>query len=409
MAVTARARIVAVGAGAERSLEAVAAALDAAGMLVVSRAMVEDDDSALDAALAGEVDLVVVTETPGAAHLVRRAVARACGVPLALDDRLLDAIAEVREREGRGTSPRDERRALLPQGARLVVAGDEQTSWTIQVGGKGIVVMPAAGGTEPLGPLARSLAAGRDALATRTLRVTGLAAAELDRRAGETLRAAGLTGIATVSLPREGEVWLRLRARGATPEAAVRAVAEAQDLLAAALGDDVYGTGEQSLEQVVGQHLLEAKLTLAVAESCTGGLLGHRLTSVPGSSAYFDRGVLVYSNQAKQDLLGVPEAILREHGAVSAPCAEAMARGMARIGATDCALAVTGIAGPAGGTPTKPVGTVFIGLAVGDHVAARGFLFQGDRASIKWQSAQMALDWLRRELAARRRTGGAPR
>jgi len=138
-----------------------------------------------------------------------------------------------------------------------------------------------------------------------------------------------------------------------------------------------------------------------VAESCTGGLLGHRLTNIPGSSAYFERGALVYSNRAKQELLGVPEETLRVHGAVSAPCAEAMARGICERAGTPCGLAITGIAGPDGGTPAKPVGTVFVGLAVEGHVTARRFRFTGDRVSIKWQSTQAAFDMLRRALKGR--------
>ncbi|PYN43215.1 MAG: competence protein ComA [Candidatus Rokuibacteriota bacterium] len=149
---------------------------------------------------------------------------------------------------------------------------------------------------------------------------------------------------------------------------------------------------------VVGRMLLERQLTLAVAESCTGGLLGHRLTSVPGSSAYFERGVLAYSNRSKEELLGVPESILRAHGTVSGSCAEAMARGVATLAGAPCALAVTGIAGPDGGTPTKPVGTVFVGLAVRGETFARRFYFSGDRAAVKWQSTQAALDMLRRSL-----------
>jgi nicotinamide-nucleotide amidase len=155
---------------------------------------------------------------------------------------------------------------------------------------------------------------------------------------------------------------------------------------------------DPSLERAVGDLLRARGLTVAVAESCTGGLLGHRLTNIPGSSAYFERGVMVYSNRAKQEMLGVPDAILHEHGAVSAPCAEAMVRGVLRISGADCGLAVTGIAGPDGGTPTKPVGTVFIGVAVRDRVESRHFHFTGDRASVKWQSSQMALDMLRRRL-----------
>jgi nicotinamide-nucleotide amidase len=168
--------------------------------------------------------------------------------------------------------------------------------------------------------------------------------------------------------------------------------------VAGALGDDCYGRDADTLEQVVGRLLLARGLTLSVAESCTGGLLGHRLTNVSGSSAYFERGVVVYSNRAKQELLGVPEAVLRTHGAVSGPCAEAMARGICERSGSACGLAVTGIAGPDGGTPQKPVGTVFFGVAVSGTVTSRRFRFAGDRASVKWQSAQTALDLLRRSL-----------
>jgi nicotinamide-nucleotide amidase len=147
--------------------------------------------------------------------------------------------------------------------------------------------------------------------------------------------------------------------------------------------------------------LRERGLMLAVAESCTGGLVGHRITGAPDSSEYFERGVMVYSNLAKQEMLGVDEAILRTHGAVSAPCAEAMARGVSARAGAACGLSTTGIAGPDGGTPAKPVGTVFIGLAVDGTVTSRRFRFDGDRTSVRWQSSVMALDMLRRALERR--------
>jgi nicotinamide-nucleotide amidase len=135
-----------------------------------------------------------------------------------------------------------------------------------------------------------------------------------------------------------------------------------------------------------------------VAESATGGLLGHRLTSVQDSSGYFEHGVLAYSNHAKEEMLGVPESILRAHGPVSAPCAEAMARGVAELAGATCGLAITGVTGPDGGSPTKPVGTVFVGLALHGRAVGRRFVFSGDRAAIEWQSTQAALDLLRRSL-----------
>jgi nicotinamide-nucleotide amidase len=135
---------------------------------------------------------------------------------------------------------------------------------------------------------------------------------------------------------------------------------------------------------------------VALAESCTGGLVGHRLTQVPGSSAYVERGFVVYSNAAKQALLGVPEAVLRQHGAVSAACAEAMARGARERAGADVGLSITGIAGPDGGTPTKPVGTVYVGLADAQGAVVEHHRFDRDREGNKALSAVHALDLLRR-------------
>lgn len=158
------------------------------------------------------------------------------------------------------------------------------------------------------------------------------------------------------------------------------------------------GRDQESLEAVVGCLLRERQLTLSAAESCTGGLLCHRITNVPGSSAYFERGVVVYSNRAKEELLGVPHELLVTHGAVSAPVAEAMARGICQKTGTPLGVAITGVAGPEGGTPAKPVGTVYIALATPDGCSSKRCNFAGRRDAIKWQSTQMALDLLRRYL-----------
>jgi nicotinamide-nucleotide amidase len=205
--------------------------------------------------------------------------------------------------------------------------------------------------------------------------------------------------VTLATLPGDGEVWVRLRARGRTPAVAAKRLADVEATLDALLGADCYGHDGDTLEAVVGRLLREKGLTLAVAESCTGGLVGHRITAVAGSSVYFERGVMAYSNEAKQEMLGVDEAILRTHGAASAPCVEAMARGVCARSGTACGLAITGIAGPEASTSTKPVGTIFIGLAFQGDVEARRFRFDGDRASVKWQSSVMALDMLRRRLS----------
>jgi nicotinamide-nucleotide amidase len=164
------------------------------------------------------------------------------------------------------------------------------------------------------------------------------------------------------------------------------------------LGDHIYGEGRQTMEGVVGELLFKHNKTLAVAESCTGGLIAHRVTNVPGSSRYFKQGAVTYANEAKIAMLGVASETLERFGAVSEQVAVAMAEGMKKTAGVDYALSVTGIAGPAGGTADKPVGLVFIGLASSDGTTAHRFQFTGDRTIIRERAANQALDLLRREL-----------
>jgi nicotinamide-nucleotide amidase len=164
------------------------------------------------------------------------------------------------------------------------------------------------------------------------------------------------------------------------------------------VGSFIFATGDHTMEGVVGEMLLQKKLTLSVAESCTGGLIGNLLTNVPGSSGYFLGGVIAYSNESKMDLLGVSKQTLDTHGAVSDPAAREMAAGVRRELKADLGLSVTGIAGPDGGTDEKPVGTVHIGLAARDETFSGKYHFWGKREQNKLNSAVMALDWLRRYL-----------
>ena len=181
-----------------------------------------------------------------------------------------------------------------------------------------------------------------------------------------------------------------------------RVLEEAMDRLTACLarevGEVLLGPEEIPLEDLVGRSLKEQGLTVAVAESCTGGLICHRLTNIAGSSDYFLGGVVTYSNRAKMDLLRVPEGILAQQGAVSAQTVQAMALGVRGLFHAAVGLAVSGIAGPSGGSEEKPVGTVYIGLATSRGVQTRHYLFHGSREEIKSLSAQTALDRLRREL-----------
>ncbi|HEX9078667.1 MAG TPA: nicotinamide-nucleotide amidohydrolase family protein, partial [Desulfuromonadaceae bacterium] len=171
------------------------------------------------------------------------------------------------------------------------------------------------------------------------------------------------------------------------------------DLVRARLGECVFSEGIETMDEALARLFRQSGQTLALAESCTGGMISRRITDIPGSSAYFLEGVVTYSNSAKERLLGVPAAILREKGAVSAECAEAMATGVRRAAGSGLGLAVTGIAGPDGGTPDKPVGTVFIALAGPDGCRTERFLFGRSRDEIRVMTAWTALDWLRRYLA----------
>jgi PncC family amidohydrolase len=158
---------------------------------------------------------------------------------------------------------------------------------------------------------------------------------------------------------------------------------------------------ENRLEQEVARLLVLHKMTIAVAESCTGGLICHRLTNISGSSDYLEMGVVTYSNRSKMELLGVPEGIIKDHGAVSAACVRAMALGVKRLGATDLGLAVSGIAGPTGGTADTPVGTVHMALAWDEDVQCWHYVFTGNRGEIKDQASQEGLVRIRNHLVNR--------
>ena len=181
---------------------------------------------------------------------------------------------------------------------------------------------------------------------------------------------------------------------------AAQRIHAAEEYILSRVGPNVYGFDEETLESVIGRVLIEKKATLAVAESCTGGFVAHRLTNVSGSSQYFDRAIVTYSNAAKMQMLGVPEEVLQQHGAVSEECAKAMAEGVRRVSNVTYGVATTGIAGPTGGTEEKPVGLVWVGVASPERVFAQKFLFTKDRLINKERFSQMALNLLFRELKA---------
>jgi len=384
----------------------VARALLGEGMPVASRQMVDEDEASLERALGAALaarGLVVVLASPGgsAGEIARRTLARLTGARLVLNPKLRVLLEEDFARRGLAVPHRLDRLALLPQGALLLPAPSGEPAWTLPARDAVVVVIPLASPHVPalIGEWVRPLARRRllgEVSVLRALHTTGLSAADVEERLGPWLGKAGAVAVSSAVI--DGDVSVRLVARGSSRQAAQGELEPVEDAVRSALAEDCYGSDEDTLEAVVGRLLIARALTVAVAESCTGGLIGHRLTNVPGSSRHFDRGVIAYSNRAKEDLLAVPAPLLRTHGAVSGPVAEAMATAVRRLSGASWGLAVSGIAGPEGGTPAKPVGTVFVAAASPGGVTIRQHRLSGGREAVKWQAAQSALDMLRRAL-----------
>ncbi len=247
---------------------------------------------------------------------------------------------------------------------------------------------------------ARAAGEGRGVIVSRVLRLAAMGESQAEAEISDLIQAQ--TNPTIAPLAKTHEVFLRLTARAPSRAAAQELIQPLETEIRRRLADHVYGADDETLEVVVGGMLTEAGLTLAVAESCTGGLIGHRLTNVPGSSRYFLASLTTYSNESKIELLGVPEETIGEHGAVSAETAAAMAEGVRRATGADIGLSVTGIAGPEGGTPTKPVGLVFVAQADAGGTVTEELRLRGDRSMIKERAAQAALYLLYRGFRDRR-------
>ncbi len=227
----------------------------------------------------------------------------------------------------------------------------------------------------------------------RKLKTTGISESALYEKIEKLIDPNGEIKVAF--LPGYLGVDVRLTMESRDRDQAQVKIDELEQKIRGVLGTYIYGTDGQSLEMVVGKRLLERKRTIAVAESCTGGLIGARFTNVSGSSKYFERGVITYSNEAKTELLNVPKEIIEKYGAVSEQVAILMAEGVRKLAKTDYGLSVTGIAGPTGGTPQKPVGLVFVGFAHENDSFAQRFLFGENRKSNRERAAQAALNLVR--------------
>jgi nicotinamide-nucleotide amidase len=332
----------------------------------------------------------------------KHAVARLFGRKLVLDEDVLDAVRARFEARNVPMPEINIAMAMLPEGARCIENQRGTAPGLLFERGKALLfVLP--GVPVELRSMFENFVSpflegkGLRRLAQeRLIRTTGLAESEIAERIEQLARRLARTDV--VYLPSPTGVDLKVIGSGQTPVEAAKTAEKSQEKLAAKLEPYVYARGDESLEKVVGYLLSMGGSTLSVAESCTGGRVGWRLTRVPGSSDYFKGGVIAYSDDLKKRLLGVKAGVLKRHGAVSEETALAMARGVRDKCATDYGLAITGVAGPGGGTATKPVGMVFVAVVGGAGERVRELRLAGGRGSIRRGACQAALDLLRRLL-----------
>ena len=294
------------------------------------------------------------------------------------------------------------KQAMIPLGGRILI-NDNGTApgiW-LEHGDSVIVMLPGPPRelepmfAEKVMPLLKKEA--RQIIFSRVLKVTGLGESAMEESIADLIKQQ--TNPTIAPLAKYAEVHLRLTAKTDTREEAEALLDGTEQLLRQRLGDAIFARNQETMAEVVAVMLFKAKLTLATAESCTGGLLAHYLTNVAGSSDYFLEGLITYSNRSKINLLGIKPAIIREYSAVSEETARAMAENARMRADTDLAVAVTGIAGPSGGSDKKPVGLVYIALASPDGVSCRRFNFFGKRENIKERAAIASLNMLRLYLA----------
>ncbi len=355
---------------------------------------------------ASRADVVFVTGGLGPTEddLTRKSVARAFDRRLIFHAELLEPIRAWFSRAGMEMPPDNERQALIPSGAKpLPNPAGTAPGFILEDGKTSIVVLPGVPREmremyeASVHPYLASRFRGGETWEVRTVRTTGVPESKVNEMLGSLLDLSRnpQAGLAASDLG----VDLRIRARAGSPDAARAMIDALVEEARARLGSAIYSETGEGLERVVGRLLAEREKTLSIAESCTGGLISERITSVSGSSVYFDRGLVTYSNDSKEAMLGVPRALLLARGAVSAETARTMAEGVRGLAGTDFGLSVTGIAGPTGGTAEKPVGLVCMALAVrGGETRVEEHRFPGDREMVRARSAQAALDLLRRHL-----------
>ena len=377
------------------------------GVEVKLKTIVGDDEARLEETIRDALkrsDIVITTGGLGPTEddVTRPISAKAAGRELVYHDQLESDLRERFLRWGREMPEINKRQAYVIEGATVLPnPNGSAVGMLLNDDGKFLVVLP--GPPREMKPMfenhvldiLRSVG-GNVSVVRRVLRVSGMGESAVDELIAPIYKA--YESVQTSILFNRTEIEIHLYAAAKTESEGAAVLNELASKLADRLGSALFAMNGETMEEVVGNLLKSRKETVSVAESCTGGLIGMRLTETPGASAYFQQGAITYSNESKQQVLGVPAATLEKFGAVSSETARAMAEGMRNVAGTDYAISVTGIAGPDGGSDEKPVGTVYIGYADSQKTKSLHFTLPGDRYLIRWRSSQAALDYLRRQI-----------
>ncbi|MDA8233248.1 MAG: competence/damage-inducible protein A [Clostridia bacterium] len=348
-------------------------------------------------------DVVITTGGLGPTmdDLTKEMAVEALGLELELHQESLRIIEEFFRQRGRQMAENNRKQAMFPKEA-IVLPNPMGTApgAILERQGKWVVILP--GPPFELRPMVENhvlpylqkvIGIQPETILSRVVRLIGIGESQMEEKISDLIL--NQTNPTIAPLAKTGEVHIRVTAKTASGEEAGTLIDGVVKELENRLGRYIFGYDEESLELVVGRMLRERNLSIALAESCTGGLIASKLTDIAGSSDYVLYGVVSYSNQAKMDLLKVKEETLLAHGAVSEATAREMAQGVRAMGSANLGLAVTGIAGPGGGTPQKPVGLVYIALAFENNTLCKEFRFTGDRATIKLLTANVALNMVR--------------
>jgi nicotinamide-nucleotide amidase len=385
----------------------IAEKLNFAGISVEKMITVGDDEEAivntLDRSLS-EHDVLCLTGGLGPTHddVTRSAICKFFKTDLILNEEALENVRRIITRRNVPLTKLNEEQALVPRGCDIMQnSHGTAPGYFFHREGKHVAVMPGvphemkAMMERYVTPYFRQHPVGQ-VIRHRTIMTTGIPESFLFQQLGNLDEL--LEGAKLAFLPGPAGVRLRISVKEKDEATANKKLQGVEHGIRKKAAKYIYGVEDEELEQVLGRMLTERKLTIAVAESCTGGLIADKITDVPGSSNYFERGIISYSNQSKIENLGVPKELIEANGAVSSEVAKAMAQGVRQVSGTDIGISTTGIAGPTGGSAEKPIGLVWIGYSDKNETLAVKFNFGDDRRRVKERAAQAALELVRRRL-----------